>query len=257
MKLSDGFQCDKTFRIMPPILEITDGRGNLIPMASHVVLATMFYPDDNDKRQHYLETMHAKVLLEAGVPLSKMRKNFAARLAEEFESSADSAAGSGYGVTVAGDLLLFIINASPHSPKDASLERAVRVWSEDQALGKTVDGHSVAASRRSIISAWSKFKPVAHLCAAWRLSQHEAPTSNPAVPEELANFLAFSETLRLLGEGHHPPAGRTGSKPHLDSTLDPETTWRTPSDLALPQVTLGIPPLTEYATGILKRYHAD
>jgi len=242
---------------MPPILEITDGRGKFHPMASFVVLATMFYPDDQDKRRQYLETMYAKVLLEAGAPLSKMRKNFAVRLAEEFESSADSAAGSGYGVTVAGDLLLFIISASLHSPKDASLERAVRVWSEDQALGRTGDGHSVAASRRSIMGAWSKFKSVAHLCAAWRLSQHEARASNPAVPEELANFLAFAETLRLLGERHHPPAGRTGSKPHLDSTLDPETTWRTPPDLELRGVTLGIPPLTEYAIEILKRYHAE
>ena len=242
---------------MPPILEIADGRGRLVATAPLTVLATMCHPENPEARARFTESTVAKALLESGARLSRTFANLAAQRAAEFKSIADNGVDSGYGIAVAGDLLLLIVSASLHSPKDASLERAVRVWAADQARGKTFSGRRVAASRRSILAAWTRFKPVAHLCAALRLSEHGLPGCNPAILAELPVFLAIAEILRHLGERHHPPAGRTGTKPAIDSTLDPETTWRTPLDLVLPGVTLGIPPLTEYVTEILKGYTAD
>lgn len=242
---------------MPPVLEITDGRGLLLTTAPVIVLATMCHPENPEARARFVESTAAKVLLDNGARLSRKRTYQAAQLAAKFESVADNGAESGYGIAVAGDLLSLIVRASLHSPKDASLERAVRLWAADQARGTTGDGCRVAASRRSILAAWTKFKPVAHMCAALRLSQRGLPGCNPAILAEMPVFLAVAETFRLLGVSHHPPAGRTGSKPAINSTLDPETTWRMPSDLVLPKAKLDVPPLTEYANEILKDYRAD
>jgi hypothetical protein len=131
----------------------------------------MFHPDDASQRERYLEANLGKLLIEIGAPIPRKQAIKAAAAAAEIDRVIDRASYAGYGMTVSGDLLLFIINAALYSPKDASLARAVRVWCEDHALGRTHEGGKVAASSRAVIAAWSRFKPVAHLCAAWRLSQ--------------------------------------------------------------------------------------
>jgi hypothetical protein len=242
----------------PPILEITDGKGKLLPSAPFIVLATMFHADNPQQRRQFLETLSAKVLIEIGAPIPQEQANQAAATAAEIDSVIDRASYAGYGMAVSGDLLLFIINAALYSPNDASLARTIRVWCEDHALGRTHEGRAVAASPRSVKAAWSRFKPVAHLCGAWRLSQIDRILEwNPTDPEKLLNFLAIAEGLREFGEAHHPPSGRTGSQPSRTSTLDPETTWKVPPDLALPSRVFFVPPLTEYAQGVLRNYRAE
>ena len=81
-----------------------------------VVLATMLYPDEPDKRQRYLDTLAAKALIESGARLSNNKERLASHVAGEFESVLDEGSESGYGEAVAGDLLLFIINATLYSP---------------------------------------------------------------------------------------------------------------------------------------------
>jgi hypothetical protein len=242
----------------PPILKITDGKGNFLPEAPFIVLATMFYPDDLKRRELYLEANLGRLLIEIETAIPRDLAIEAAAAAAGLDSSINHASNSAYGMTVSGDLLLHIINAALYSPTDASLERAIRVWCEDQARGKTHEGRGVAASPRSVKSAWSRFKPVAHLCAAWRLSHIQSAAEwDPTDPETLLRFLAVAEGLREFGEWHRPPSGRTGSKPSRTPTLDPETTWKLPPDLTIPPVVLSVPPLTEFARKVLENYRAD
>ncbi len=240
------------------VLEITDGKGTLRLEAPLIVLATMSHPDDPAQRFKFLDTLTAKALTELEAPISRKLAIQASAAAAEAESVLDEMGEAAYGIAVAGDILLFVFNAARYSPKSASVARAIAVWCEAHALGKTQEGGYVAASPRSVKAAWSRFKPVAHLCGALSLFQiDQIAALNPLDPETLLNFLAVAEALRAFGEAHHPPSGRTGSKPSRTSMLDPDTTWKTPSDLVLPQSVFSVPPLPEFAQAALKKYRAE
>lgn len=242
---------------MDTVLEITDGKGKLLLAAPFIVLATMFYPDDPRLRVRFSEVLSAQALLQIEAPIPRKLAIPASVAAGAIEGVLDEASESAHGVAVAGDILLFVINAALYSPEHASVARAIAVWCEDQALGKTKAGGYVAASPRSVKAAWSRFKPVAHLCGAYNLFQNDQNAAlNPADPETLLNFLAVAEALRIRGEAHHPPSGRKGSKPSRTPTLDPATTWKTPSDLALEPVAFFVPPLPEFAQASLRNYRA-
>jgi hypothetical protein len=240
------------------ILEITDGKGKFLVTAPIIVLATMFHPDKPEQRRHFVETLSAKALIEIEAPIPRKLAIQASAAAAEAESVLDESGESAYGVAVAGDILLFVINAALYSPEHASVARAIAVWCEDQALGKTREGGYVAASPRSVKAAWSRFKPVAHLCGAYNLFHNDQIAAlNPADPKTLLNFLAVAEALRKRGEAHHPPSGRKSSKPSRRSTLDPATTWKTPSNLALPKPIFSVPPLPDFAQSALRNYRAE
>ncbi len=242
------------------ILNISDGHGNLVCDASFRVLATMFHPNDSEARRLYVETMVALTLLEVSQEVPKSQLVRAAEYARNAEAQIEKATDSAYGMAVAGDLLLLVINAALVAPEHATLARAIRVWTEDQANGRTPEGCKVAASPRSVKEAWSRFKLVAHLCAAWRISNDQVPGSeqlSPASNDTLPNFLAAAEMFRIFGEAHHAPSGRKGTKLYRDSLLDPDETWKVPSDLVLPELQLKIPPLTEFAQQSFRDYRAD
>src|ERR1700737_3335261 len=150
-----------------PVFEITHGKGGLLPDAFFTVLATMFHPDNPERRRQFLETPSAKAQIEIGVSKSLEEAMKATAGTTEIDNVVNQSSYSGYGIAVSGDLLLFILSAARHSPKDASLARAIWVWCEEQARGKTREGRAVAASPRSLKTVWSRFRPVAHLSAAW------------------------------------------------------------------------------------------
>jgi len=216
----------------------------------------MFHPDDEGQRERYFQAMVMAVIAELREPIPRGLVPFL-KSPEETESLMDSAAESGYGVAVTGDLLLGIVNALFQSPGDASLARAIRAWCEDQARNETNEGRPVPASERSVRAAWARFKPVAHLCAAWRLHQDSGPASKIDPAKDLLNFLAAAEALRIQGELHHPPIGRTASKPSKFTTLDPQQTWHLPPDLKLPAIYLKVPKLPPFITKVFREYRAN
>jgi hypothetical protein len=242
------------------ILDITDGNGNLVWDASFRVLATMFHSDDSEARRRYLQTMSALTLLEIPDNVPKSLLVRAARYARDAEAQIDKASNCAYGWTVAGDLLLLVLNAAVLAPEHATLARAIRVWTEDQANGRTPEGRKVAASPRSVKEAWSRFKPIAHLCAAWRIYNDGAQSSeqlDPTSERTLPNFLAAAEIFRSWGEAHHAPSGRKGTKFYRESLLSPAETWKVPPDLVLPKLWLRVPPLTDFAQQSFRNYRAD
>jgi hypothetical protein len=245
----------------PPVLEITDGNGQLLWDASFRVLATMFHPDDPAARDQYIELCLARTVLDAAS--SEPTPQELILQASERVASMDvvlkRADKSAYGVAVTGDLLLTIISAAFWLRRHASLERAVRAWCQDQVRGKTGEGRGVAASARAVKASWSKFKPVAHLCAAFQISR-DLGENSPLMPVDnvgLATFLAVAETLRKAGEAHHPPVGRACSKPGATTTLDPQSTWHLPANIVLPKVSFQIPPPPDFVLKVFSEYQAD
>jgi len=102
-------------------------------------------------------------------------------------------------------------------------------------------------SETAIREYWSKFKPVAHLCAArilhneHQVSMFGAPVENSTRDDKkvilgIPAFLSDAECLRAFGEQHYS----RGQKKHNNSTLDPQTSWKVPGDLSLPSSRLAV-----------------
>ena len=214
----------------------------------------MFHPDNDEARRGFIETMSGRALSEKPDSIPRKHYNRVFRLVGEANSSMELASESAYGVSVTGDLLLLIMTAAKHSPTNASLARAIYVWRLDQKGGKTYGGDSVATSQRSVETAWARFRPVAHLCGAWQLRADFGGSPRVSPLGNLRKFLATAEALRTFGEKHHPPAGRTGSKASVFTTLDPTETWHLSSDLKLPKVRLKPPPPTEFVKKAFAAY---
>ena len=220
----------------------------------------MCHFDDSEAWRRYLQTLSALALLEIPDNVTKSQLVRAAHYARDAEAQIDKASNCAYGWAVAGDLLLLVLNAAILAPEHATLARAIRVWTEDQANGRTPEGRKVAASPRSVKEAWSRFKPVAHLCAAWRIYNDGAPSAerlDPTSKHTLPNFLAAAEIFRSRGEAHHAPSGRKGTKLYRESLLSPAETWKVPPDLVLPKLWLRVPPLTDFAQQSFRNYRTD
>jgi hypothetical protein len=242
---------------MSHILQISDGHGGLLWYAPFRVLALLLHPDDECAMEKLFEAMAALAMIELGDGRRETAEH-AARATFEMDRARDS----GYGITVAGDLLLLVLNLVFVSPREASIARAVSIWSAAHARAKNYQGNIVAASRAAIMAAWSRFKPIAHLCAAFQIAkdQAESPPDDIPVPtfcnttEELLQFLGVAEALRYEGERHSPLIGRGNAKGSSVPTLDPASSWRTPPDLVLPNISLGVPPLTDWTKKALAEY---
>jgi hypothetical protein len=86
------------------------------------------------------------------------------KLAEE------AAGGAGEAGSVAGEMLLFLLSASEHHPKHASVRRAVAVRQWDAGQGqKNHAGQPVNYSERFMWNSWKRFRSTSHLRAAWDL----------------------------------------------------------------------------------------
>jgi len=150
---------------------------------------------------------------------------------------------------IAGELLLFLLNvARVHPEETVSISKGLSVLREVLRGKPTWDGGNVEFSIRTGWTAWSRFKPVAHLHAVLQVSmQDETLDLGPdrerwEVPslDHLPTFLALAEHLCELGT----EAG----------LLDPDTTWRVPENVSLPTATVEFPPLPETALRALAEY---
>ena len=89
-------------------------------------------------------------------------------------------------------------------------------------------------NRSQISAAWSTFKPVVHLWAAYAMADYRFVTDESVGYTAEIDFYAFlyrAEALRIWAESHYSPPRRTGEMP----LLDPETTWRMPANWTRPE----------------------
>ena len=237
-----------------PVLDITDGNGTLLPDAAARTLFAMTYPDNPIEREEHLTAIADASLSGAtkGLDVEEVlqKRPF-------LQTLADRAAKSGLGGSVAGDMLLFLLNAAERDPKNASVLKALHIIKADYKDGHDHAGQPLPSGRSTLMEAWSKFKPVAHLWAAFRLWQGDLKQDpsfallleNADNGENFLNFLSVAEALREKAE-------RFVAQGQKGPILSPDETWRAPSDLTLKPVQLGIPDLTDWAKERLSEYRA-
>ena len=243
-----------------PVLQISAGDGRLLDLAPWVVLATMVYPNSVDDQVSLIAPLWAQNLVNVQtddapipIPRSILRELIhAPALGEAVQRAMEEAKFEG---AMAGKLLLYILTAAGTEPKHASVGKGIEL------LARVNIRQGLPASRRSISTAWSRFKSVSHLWAAaayWMdVTIHHLPEDQLDIrwyflsdETALLTVLALAEDLRRKGESYHPPRQK-------QPLLDPKIMWNVPSDIELRGMTVPSGQLSDWAQKVLADYKAE
>lgn len=140
--------------------------------------------------------------------------------------------------TLAGDTLAHLIAIAESGDEAASLDKAFFLTSKAYhgglRFGDNENSQPIRAqSQLTVRTCWERFRPVAHLWAAYaEMRQQRGPVDflsalDPAgTGLNVIEFLSYAEAFRRVGEklkiGHR-----------RDTALHPERTWKAPSGLPL------------------------
>ena len=268
-----------------PELDILGEDGELNEMSWLIMWAVMSHAHELDRANELIHSLLGDAIHQAlpeGEPVSLNRQilDWIRNAPHHDEIMSSLVEAANWKGPTAGNILLLVLSLATHAPRLASVNNAVAVverW--NMRKGKP-------ASRKSIVDAWSRFKPVAHLWAAYNLypsvedifvdwafeaaeakgipvSQALESDEGMRALEEAANaigelfafteidclplFLAIAEKLRRDGEQHFAPGQEIRQRPLLDAS----EMWRAPEGIFMPEPPISYPPLCEEDMGVI------
>lgn len=237
-----------------PVLDIVDKGGRLHIGAPFVVLATMAYPADEEKRQRMILSgfVNPLVELKGHAEADSLLKSLSADQIRNLVRSPDPEtinkdAGDHTALAwVVGEMLLFMLSLAVHCPDRKTGPTQALFTVARWCAAKPADR---IAGERNLWEAWSHFKSAAHLIAVANLhraaqehlgKQHTGRVLSELTETDMALFLSIAEAIRLQAE-----------RCEILHSLE---TWKTPETLRLPMVKLKIPPPADDALQILSTY---
>ena len=222
-----------------PVLEISDGHGNLAPLAHEKVLAAMVHPQDIDCYAQYLAWSIVNAFAKepkdgqpAGVARIPREVLAAVLLSPSFKDVSELAKREIESAHIVGEMLEIILSCRYHHPEyPPSISKARDVMSALRRTRARADADpSVSHSVSFLKEQWRKFKPVAHLWAAHNLIESQKLREAIWGLEDeraLLLFLGVAERLRRQAE-EIVPHGRS------EPILIPAEMWTVPTDLNIP-----------------------
>jgi hypothetical protein len=169
--------------IIGPILEITDGEGNLTPTANFDILAVMTYPHDANKREEFMATLIAdagvaaeaeaeeignpEVMVCASLLSEIWLQQYGGRAAlvrapgiDAFYKQVPKNAWQG---SLVGEVLLRLVQMETMDLPVRVMEAVTAVERRLRKIHSQKGDGSGPQSERSFFDAWRRYKPVAHL----------------------------------------------------------------------------------------------
>lgn len=250
-----------------PYLDLGDQRD---PFDMHDRLfAVMLFPDDEDRRRQYLRFWSfIRQALDAGEDDLCRALGPSARAFHEDGLPLLRGQQAGY-------VLAMLRAMTERHSIEPSLNKAYNILARSAAPGlRTGNGKAVPATERSYREAFSKYRSVAHLWAAWALLLWYCKTILNQEPiylkldvakqqaileihsqESLLELLALAEDMRRFGEGHTLFDKSQGGirTPILNSQI----TWKAPKGVALPDSSVCVPAFPDDVLGWLSEYKAN
>lgn len=163
--------------------------------------------------------------------------------------------------SIVGDILTDVLQLDAHG-HGGSVRKAVALAQDYLSRATTLSGEaSRGASKRFVQESWSRFKPVAHFWAAYRVwffksLPHDDKEPNPSSPlcpfyiESLPGFLAVAADFLHLGSEHYAHGQRS-------PTLNPADVWTLPANLPLPDAVLTFPEPEPWKLEVLEAYKPE
>ena len=239
-----------------PILPISDGHGSLTEHLSLVLLPFMIFPDEKDeeKREIYFYSILARYVKEIAnfsgdetpkIPIIALDWLINGNIADVEKEAVNTCTAR----FAAGDTLLSVLNQhlDDRAAESASIGRAQHLVAWQYTKIASAASKAVPSSEGMITAAWSRFKPAAHLWAAFRVlaydmqePQNDLHEQLKAVTENPVDLLVTAEGIRLIAERL--------------KIVGPEIMWRVPEDISLPDCTIHVPPMPEGAISALAEY---
>ena len=224
-----------------PILEITDGHGNLLPMAEIELTAASAYPREPEKRFELSEILLCRLVVEGREDLEATDgpkaelEHYVQMLEVLMATSVGPSAVISNGLRrlisahVAGVLLETHLAARACTDRPIPLEVLVQDLSEYYAGPWFPE--PVPSSESMLSKAWARYRSASHLHAmhGWVNYYFDVELINlPAwrYPDFYRCLLSFAEHRRRQAEGL--------------GILNPEETWQAPPDYALLELDLGL-----------------
>ena len=221
-----------------PTLEILDQDGRLIApgLADATVMATMLHPSDETARDGFVAAA-----IQASLQTAEAPQDTPAEVAKLiFEQ------GGGPGITqqglrvfdqglIAGETLQYVSKLAVHAPEDANIRKAWHLVECSRSNARDGRGRRKASSATSVETAWSSFKAVAHLWAAYVvLSAVDREAENLFDDKRLPKLLGTARAFALFADQHIPPGMGSRSRP----VLDLGEIWMIPDSPCIPHGTL-------------------
>jgi hypothetical protein len=232
------------------VLRILRDDGQLYDDAAARVVATMLYPKDETPREQLVAYSGERALHLANIQIPSdltAKTHFGP---SENEFTQDAAQSLKSGGRLAGQLLVLLRQLDVYRPEDASVRKAIDLMERLLIKSKRACIAGPSPGGSTIRKAWSKFKSVCHLWAAYRIFEHdENLLSNKHLPE----FLAASEWMRAFAESHIPPPKTVKSRPLAEEG----ELWKAPDQLQLDCIEFQVPPLSHEELRLLDKYTAE
>jgi len=149
---------------------------------------------------------------------------------------------------IAGDLLFNLLQLRGNG-LSASVNKAIEIDVDFLSRATNREGFpGLGKTVRYVRKAWEDFKPACHLWAAYRIwdLQNHPVTFAPHLPESVDAFLALSQALLSMAASLQAPSRR---EPILNTT----TMWTVSQHHQLPAVSVKLPPLQDWKSGVLRR----
>ena len=227
--------------ITGPSLDIIDDKNELTWDAVSRILAVMYFPDNESRREQYAVAVRTHVMTAATKKVNETSgqvdgvtlpvEDLTVMLnGPSFSDLSREANSLHTGGLIAGLMLRTILSCAVHHRDLMGVNNAARI------VGKMLRESGFADLGESKIKEkWSYFKPVAHLWAA--LIDFEERLA----PGQVEEFLGGAEAYRAMGERVFVP------RSHRGPILDPSQSWRIPPGLTIQVAELSVPGLpSEY-----------
>src|SRR5579863_170289 len=152
-----------------PVIQLTDGRGNVTALGPLKLWATMLHPDSEGQRKEWL----ASVALDKALEVADQQKfefpNTPVQVLSLVHRSPDpesierlAGLNSNYG-RLAGDVLWCVLSFAKYDPRYATLRRSLDLIAQN-IVRRGDKGFPASLSSLKVI--WTRFKSVAHLWAS-------------------------------------------------------------------------------------------
>lgn len=225
-----------------PVLDLTgDTRQD-----AHIVLATMCYPNDNDKRHQLLTQIMVNESVDEFISLANAKCLNQAPAYDDEMFVKDKSRVTPFCGWFAGKLLEYIAIMEAHG-KSASKRKALDLLIKHLCGTRTIENKAVNYSKRVLEKYWYEFQKVAPLWTAWSSclgnSRYEwSPYMEGSAPvseafscfseTQFPEFLALADWFRKFGDKHKSPNQKYGY------TL--KDAWRVPNSYPLPELRVSL-----------------